>query len=79
MPLEQTITAPEGETTVHIDNDGAVLSKQAINDASFDFSTLDSANNDDFSLADDGSIPKQNTLDSPTITIPLLNPSPCHQ
>ena len=71
--------AQEGETTVHVGNGGAVPFNQAADDASFEFSTPDSADNDDFSLADNGSIPKQNTLDFPTITIPLLNPSPCHQ
>jgi hypothetical protein len=73
------VTAPEEETTVHVGYCGTVPFNQATDDVTFDFPTPNSAKSDYFSLVDDGSIPKQNTLDSPTSTISLPNPSHHHQ
>ena len=73
MPLSLTTMAPEGGTTVWVGNGGAVPSPQATIDVTFDFPPLESTNNDDLSLVDDGSIPKQNAQFPPTITIPLPN------
>ena len=73
MPLSPTTMAPEGGTTVWVGNGGAVPSPRAAIDVTFYFLLPESTNNDDLSLVDDGSVPKQNAQFPPTITIPLPN------